>query len=338
MYSDKRNIFAKIINLTDIYSDELIRYRQYKILKNDIKQILEDNRIDVVHSHLPNAALLLANLDIIKVPAIHTMHGDWDLISSNIKISPYMIPFIKLKARRYKNALGKMDKVTAVSNFVTSSIEKWEIKLKSKTIVIYNGINLTDFKNSLMLTKELEGKFNLLYPGGEKRLKGGDLLILALAKLRNNISGFHLYIAGNVSNNDILRQMVMNLGLESNITFVGILPKEEYRRLLNSVDILVMPSRMEAFGIAYIEAMALGKPVIASNTGGIPEVVQDGRNGILVELDSEQIAKAISYLYQHADIREEMGRNNLHDVTKFDWNIITDQYICLYKKMLKEKI
>jgi glycosyltransferase involved in cell wall biosynthesis len=100
---------------------------------------------------------------------------------------------------------------------------------------------------------------------------------------------------------------------------------------------LVMPSRDEAFGIVFLEAMALGKPTIASNAGGIPEVVKDGRNGILVKPQPDQIAGAIVRLYRDEGLRTEMSHNNLQDVTKYDWSRIVDDFMSVYREVSVER-
>ena len=230
-----------------------------------------------------------------------------------------------------------MDRVIGVSDFIIDAWEEQGVKFKNKPTVIYNGINIADMNNSSSLKVDLKGKFNLLFPGGARWAKGGDLLIAALAKVKPEIPDLHLYIAMDVPQSSLLRKMVNDLGLESNVTFSGFLLKEEYQKLLNSVDIFTLPSRSEGFPVAILEAMALGKPVIASSRGGIPEVVQDGRNGVLIEPFSRQIANAILYLHGNADIRREISRNNLQDVARFDWNIITDRYIDTYRQVLQEE-
>jgi len=95
-----------------------------------------------------------------------------------------------------------------------------------------------------------------------------------------------------------------------------------------------MPSKLESFGITYIEAMAMGKPIVAANTSSVPEVIIDRRNGILTDLDSDSVADAILRLYHDKSLREQIAKNNLEDANRFDWNSITDQYLFLYKSLI----
>jgi glycosyltransferase involved in cell wall biosynthesis len=96
---------------------------------------------------------------------------------------------------------------------------------------------------------------------------------------------------------------------------------------------LILPSRGDAAATVYVEAMALGKTIVAGNTGGSPEIVKNGRNGILVESNPDQIAKAILSLYKDEGLRREISQNNLQDVAKFDWGHIVDQYIEVYRQV-----
>jgi len=140
----------------------------------------------------------------------------------------------------------------------------------------------------------------------------------------------HLYVAGDVPRNHVLRRLVVANNLEKDVTFTGFLNVQDYRRLLRSVDALVMPSREEGFGIVFLEAMALGKPVIAGNTGGVPELIENGRNGLLVELDSERIAAAIISLYKGQELRDRLIRNSLSDLPGFEWkNIVHVTSTCM---------
>jgi len=330
----KRDFLTQFLRLGYRYLDELLLYRHFKRIKDDLMRFLLENQIDIVHTHIFNAAILVTTLNRLESPTIITVHGE-AVHRGVTPVHPLVIPLEKWKTRKFKQALAKMNRVIGVSHFIIDAWEKQGVKFKNKPTVIHNGINIGDIKNSSSLTVDLKGKFNLLFPGGAKWTKGGDLLIAALAKVKPEIPDFHLYISLDVPQSSLLRKMVNDLGLESNVTFSGFLSKEAYQKLLNSVDIFILPSRTEAFPVAILEAMALGKPVIASSTGGIPEMAQDGRNGVLVEPYSEQIASAILYLYRNADIRREISRNNLQDAARFDWNLITDQYINIYQQVLK---
>jgi glycosyltransferase involved in cell wall biosynthesis len=194
-------------------------------------------------------------------------------------------------------------------------------------VVISNGINLADIQRGSSQKSELKGEFKLLFPGGSKFVKGGDLLVTAMATLKGKIPNIHLYIALDVPKSHLLRRMVQQYGLEENVTFSGFLPIHDYRRLLNSVDVLVMPSRGEAFALACLEAMALGKPIVATKVGGIPDVVIHGRNGLLVNPNPDEIAQAILELHRNEELRRKMESNNLQDVAVFDWSGIVDQYL-----------
>jgi glycosyltransferase involved in cell wall biosynthesis len=82
--------------------------------------------------------------------------------------------------------------------------------------------------------------------------------------------------------------------------------------------------------------MALGKPIIAGNTGGTPEIIKEGRNGVLVEPETEKIADAILYLFKNEDLRKKIGENNIQDARKYDWSSVINQYIDVYQQVVKD--
>lgn len=333
--SQKHNLSHRVLSLLYFYLDELLRYHHYKIVQNKVMQFLSDTHTDVVHAHMAEASFLVYNLEDLKIPTIMTSHGEY-MLAGTIPVHLLMSPVIKWKTRKFKKALTKTNKITDVSIYMLNTYgKKLCIPLKDRSVVIPNGVNISDVQDSLGSTLKLKGEFNLLFPGGPKWAKGVDLVVTSLAKVKQQIPDIHLYITRNVPQNHLLRKVVTNLELEQNVTFSGFLPIQKYRSLLNSVDLLVMPSREEAFGIVYLEAMALGKPIVAANTGGIPEVVKDDRNGILVEPEPDQIAEAILQLYKDENMLHQICHNNLLDVAKFDWRLITDQYIELYREIIQ---
>jgi len=318
------------------YPNALLRELYYKRLRGSLIQSVLNNRIDIIHAHL-NAGIVLAS-NLVKereIPFIATLHGlSVEGMDGAGGIGWLRSPVASWRNERFRNALEKADKITAVSTAELDAVENCNIPLKDKSIVIPNGVNIQDIQSSVSSIATLKGDFNLLFPGGAKFVKGGDLLIKALPEVKRRIGGIHLYIAGNVPRNHMLRKMVVTAELDKNVTFKGFLGIREYRQLLNSVDLLIVPSRKEYFGIVFLEAMALGKPIIGGNVGGVPEVVENGRNGILVTPDSDQIADAIVYLYRNDEVRQTMCQNNLHDVARWDWKDIIQRYMDLYRDVL----
>jgi len=317
------------------YLNALLREIYFKRARTGLMQSILDNKFDVIHSNLNAGIVFVSNLTTsLGIPIIATLHGQSVAGMRKRSCSGWLTsPVASWRRERLNKALEKADKVTAVSQAEISIVENCDIPLKGRAVVIPNGVNVTEIQSFSSSVMPLKGKFNLLFPGGAKFVKGGDLVIEALSKVKIETSGMHIYMAGDVPRSHYLHKLVAANGLDEQVTFTGFLGIREYRRLLNSVDLVVMPSREESFGIVFLEAMALGKPVIGGDTGGIPEVVRNGRNGILVKPEPEQIAEAIIRLYRNKDLRQEMSQNNLTDVAYFDWTNIVQQYINLYKSV-----
>jgi glycosyltransferase involved in cell wall biosynthesis len=321
------------------YATALIREEMYyRRLRSRLTEVIMDSRVDIVNSHLTSATVLTSFLrDNLDVPMVATLHGlsargIGEPSGTRWLTSPVMV----WRRRRLATALAATEAVTAVSQFELNSLVRCGIRLERKAVVIPNGINVLEIQSASSSTVPLEGNFNLLFPGGGRFVKGGDLLIDALPKVKRQIRGVHLYVAGEVPGNHMLRRLVAANRLEEDVTFTGFLNVQDYRRLLKSVDALVMPSREEGFGIVFLEAMALGKPVIAGNTGGIPELIENGRNGLLVELDPQRIAEAIISLYNRQELRDHIVRNGLIDLPRFDWSNTVGRYVELYTELVRE--
>ena len=319
------------------YVNAFLREIYFKRLRSSLAQIVLSNKFDVIHSHLNAGIVLVSNMqDVLEIPVVATLHGQSVAGMKERTCSGWLTsPVGSWRRERLRKALGKADRVTAVSQGELNVVEDCDIALKGRAVVIPNGVNVAEIQGFSASVIPLKGKFNLLFPGGAKFIKGGDLVIAALLKVKMVTNGTHLYIAGDVPRNHYLRKLVTTGGLDEQVTFTGFLGIPEYRRLLNSVDLLVMPSREESFGIVFLEAMALGKPLIGGDTGGIPEVVQNGRNGMLVKPEPDRVAEAILYLYANKDARQEIGKNNLKDVVRFNWSNIIELYIGLYKTIIR---
>jgi glycosyltransferase involved in cell wall biosynthesis len=189
------------------------------------------------------------------------------------------------------------DEVVALSRAVASSV----IGITPR--VVYHGIepreDITRPRGVSQLT--MLGVASRLVP-----IKGIAYLLRALALLRRDVEGIRLEIAGAGPDQAALQHDVRMLGLDDIVAFVGWQP--DIWPWLGRWDILVQPSLAEGFGMAALEAMAAGLPVVASSAGGLPELIEDGRTGYIVPpADPATLAARLRHLVLHADVRETMG-------------------------------
>lgn len=166
--------------------------------------------------------------------------------------------------------------------------------------------------------------------------KGLDVLIRAMRHLGDAGLDVDLILAGSGPEERPLRDLVGQLGLERRVTFWGVADRQEIAALLNGCALFVLPSLWEAFGIASLEAMVCGKAVVASDCGGIPEVVRSGETGLLVPPgDVVALAQAIAVLLQDSAAREAYGRRGREiALSEFSWNKVADRYLQAYSLAL----
>ena len=314
------------------FCDEILRPVYFRRLRRQIKRFLIDKTVDIIHSHLGNADILVSLLGKIDIPKVSTIHGPYFSMPEGNSVFPIMLQK-KWRMKTIKNSLLKMNKIIFVSHQLFNAYKDF-LPVEDKGKVIPNGIDLFEFQKELIPNYKLKGEFNLLFPGGAKPSKGGDILIEALSRVREKIPGIHLYIALEVPLAHPLRKKLKELGLINNVTFLGFLEKEKYKEYLNSVDMLILPSLAEGFPLVNLEAMALGKAIIASNRGDIPDYVKNGRNGIIIEPKSDQIYEAILNMYNDENLRKEVAKNNIEDVKKFSWESRIDAYTNVYRSLL----
>ena len=239
--------------------------------------------------------------------------------------------FINKKRDIYLSANTRREKEFYVNNLKFN---------ECKVFVVPNGVNIVEFDS---ITKEevsdirsqynLEKTFNVLYAGRVAPIKGIDILIKAISKLDN--TNIRLTIAGpDFGALTELQELSQNLDLADRITFTGALERREFCALIKSCDILVLPSYGgEAFGIVLAEAMACSKAVIGSRTGGIAEVIQEGRNGFLFDVGSvEQLSEKIKLLYKDGSLGKKLGAKGRSIVEKnYTWEKIADTYLELWR-------
>lgn len=208
--------------------------------------------------------------------------------------------------------LIKADAVIAVSNQVRDALIREYLLSPEKVNLVFNGIEVGRFakaspgsvRENLGLTQETPF---LLYLGRVASEKGIDRLITALASVRK----VNLVVVGDGPEKDNLREQAKELGLGHRVQFVGQVDYSKVPQYYAAADIFVLPSvAWEGLPMTVIEAMAAGLPVIASRVGGVPDAVQEGKTGILVEpANVGQLKGAVSQLLQDNELQRKMGKS-----------------------------
>lgn len=141
----------------------------------------------------------------------------------------------------------------------------------------------------------------------KERYKGADLLIEATAELSRDFPELHLVLVGDGDDLGRLRRLAHDSLAREHVHFFTGLSRQALVDCYSSADVFALPSTGEGFGLVFLEAMALGKPVIGTNEGGIPDLVQNGREGLLVEPTATAVSAAVRRLLMDSGLREELG-------------------------------
>jgi len=200
--------------------------------------------------------------------------------------------------------------------------------------MITNGIDFEEINNKKPFNSI--AKNSILYIGVLEYIKGVDILLRSISVIKEKIPNIILYIAGSGQQEKQLKELVEELKIERNVKFLGYISEEKYS-YFKSVDIVAIPSRSENLPFVLLEAMACGTPVVASNVGGIPSILIEGRTGLLFEKENiNDLAEKIIFLMQNKELRKEIRRVGIEKSKEFAWDKITDKTVEVYEKILHE--
>lgn len=296
-----------------------------------IANYLKHNDIRIVHSHGYKPNIFLAVAPRNRIRALSTVHG-WSKQSATIRGKIYeFIDGISLR---------RMDRIIAVSKAVSKDLTDRGVK-REKIEVIYNGIAIKETHVDHLIkagSSESYGQQATVTLGAIGRItavKGYQYLIEAMPFVLSAIPDCRLLIAGDGPMRDELSRKISLLGLDSHITFVGY--QDSTDRFLSTIDVFVMPSLSEGLPMALLEAMACKKPIVASSVGGIPEVINDGENGILVPpANPEALSLGILKLCTDRYHWARMSQKAKELVEKsFSSRNMAEQYVALYSRFMQ---
>jgi glycosyltransferase involved in cell wall biosynthesis len=280
--------------------------------KKQIKEIIEKEKPDVINAHSPvpfisDVACRIAHQK--KIPFVLTYHND--LVKENWLLNLVCKSYYWFMGNR---TLNQADKIIATSEYYVA-ISAHLKKRKNKIQIVSPGVNIPNIKPKPI-------KDSILFVGQLDKThlhKGLNYLIDAVSEIRK----VKLIVVGKGDN----LENYIQLAKEKNISalFTGSISDKELTEFYNDTTLTVLPSynQAEGFGMILIEAMACKKPVVGTNVGGIPYVIHNNKDGLLVPpKDSKALAEAIIKLLKNPKLAKQMGANGYKKVKEnFTWQI-----------------
>jgi glycosyltransferase involved in cell wall biosynthesis len=292
-----------------------------------VRHLLDQQPYDVVHFvfSLPTAAMLPL-LDLHGAPVIVTLRGSdvpgYDVRQRGLRHAHRLLhPLTRWIWRR-------AERVLVPSESLGQLARRTDARLRYS--VVPGGVDLTSFRPRHALRRLPDGVVRCLAVARLVERNGVDDLLDALALLERG--RYQLEIVGTGPYEAALRERVRRLGLEASVRFTGWLEHHEVARRCREADLFTLAPWVESFGNAFVEALASGLPIVGSTAGGIPEMVVDGRNGMLVPpRRPRELAHAISYLGADPRLRAEVSRRNRGDAERtYSWDRMTGRHLSLY--------
>jgi glycosyltransferase involved in cell wall biosynthesis len=293
------------------------------------KKILELNP-DVVHVHGTHYPYnLIAGMMMDSYPTIVTVHGIMAMeykFNSGLNFFGGLISYLLEKYTF--NKVNQLIVCSKPMKYILSEITNAEIN------IIPNGI---DYKSIDRITqkKSIE-KPSIIYMGLLERIKGVDILINAIPLIKKRLPNIHVYIVGDGSQKAFLENLSRKLRVEDNVNFLGYINGDEKYSYLKSADVCVVPSRYESFGIVILESMSCGTPLVGTDIGNIPYLLENGKIGLSVDPDdSSSLADKIIELLDNKELQSKMKLNCQVKVKKFDWIQVAANTVDIYEKLEK---
>lgn len=289
----------------------------------------------------------MLNVDLVHVQNVYRMLPVLKIMRRNIPtvISVQNEPLLRhISTFCYKMA----DAIHVPSRFMRSSLITNSKVEPTKISVIYNGVDLGLFnpKNTGNFREEIQVGTDpmVLYVGRISPIKGVQFLIQAIQRVQKRCPKAKFVFVGpcaygvGYKSNAFYRHFVKSFAGDENIIYLGLITdRNKLAQLYAGADIFVLPSIwQDPSPMVVVEAMASGLPVIASNVGGIPEMVKDWENGLLVPpRDPEALAEAVEFLLENDDVRETMGLKSRSEAERrFSWDTVAKKILQVYEKIL----
>jgi N-acetyl-alpha-D-glucosaminyl L-malate synthase BshA len=304
------------------------------VLTGTMVDVITNNNLDILHVHyaIPHASAAYFAMQILKkqgkdIPFITTLHGtDITLVGRDPKYMP-VVTF----------SMNESSAITAVSENLKQETYK-HFNVEKDIHVITNFVDTQRFQHS-----DKEHFKKMLAPGGERilahvsnfrKVKRVEDVIHVFEKVSKVIPS-KLLMIGDGPERPNAEELCRHLGVCNDIRFLG--KQEQVDEILSITDLFILPSEYESFGLAALEAMACGVPVISTNTGGLPEINVPGKTGYLSNVgDIDSMAEGAIKILENDEVLDRFKRNALEHTRNFERDKIVPVYEDLYQNVIAE--
>jgi PEP-CTERM/exosortase A-associated glycosyltransferase len=343
-----RSGYLNRISESDRLSRRLLkRYIYSKEYKKAILMTALAEKPDIIHAHSSYLNGISANFvsKKLNLPSIYEVRGLWQdsaVINQNIGKWHWKYNFVNYMD---KKAMKESDIIIAISECISKELQHKGIK-KSKIRVVPNGVDVNIFSPcqpdmSIIQKYNLSGKVVIGFIGSVRRIEGLMMVIEAMPKIINQIGNVIFLIVGDGDNEiENLKKLSHINGLEKNVVFCGRIKHEDIVQYYSIMDLLVYPRinakvNQKVTPLKPLEAMAMEKAVLASDVGGLREIVDNNKNGILFSVDDkDDFLDKIIQLLSDRNFRTQLGgRARSWVIRERDWQNVTKKYTDIYKEL-----
>lgn len=288
-----------------------------KVVK-ELKKIFKQEKPDVIHSHI-NAGIyaMVASLNCKIKHKIHTIHNLANKDQSGIS---KLITKFFVKHKNYT--------LVALSDLIQISISNYYNLNKESIPIVLNGINLDN-----CIVKQNYKKddcFKILHIGRFMEQKNHIGLLESFKIFHAKHKDSELFLIGDGEKKQEIENYICENGLNSSIKLLGL--QDNVYGFLNKADIFTLPSNYEGIPMTLIEAMGTGLPIVATNVGGVADMLTNDLNALLVNVNVEEISNAFEKYYLNEELRAEHGKNALKRSVNFSSKQMAEKYLQIYLK------
>lgn len=298
------------------------------------RQIIEEIRAEndpfgpmVIHSHGSRASLFARLRRVPGVCYVYTEHR----FDADFHLGSPINEWIQKRVLGWLNR--RTDAIIAVSESVRRFLIDEKLVRRERIVVIPNGVDLKDFEPRSHSEKRKTSNPIIGSIGNLNSQKGHKFLIEAMSEIIKHYPLATLEIIGEGKDRKMLEGVIKKNGLDHHVALLG--RKEDVNRYLRHWDVFVLPSIAETFGIVLLEAMTAKVPIVATRVGGIPDVIENEKSGLLIRSrQSNEIARAVVRIMGDKDLAHRLTAEGRERIKQFSWKAMASKMEQLYSELV----